>query len=40
MELAKARQWYKTLHQTLELAESMSPDAGEAPVRRKGYLSS
>lgn len=38
LEIAKARQWYKTLHQTLELTDSIATDAGEAPQRRQGYI--
>lgn len=39
LEVAKARQWYKSLHQSLETIDSMDPDAGESPRRRQGFIS-
>ncbi len=39
LEIAKARQWYKSFHQSLELTDSIAADAGEAPQRTRNYIS-
>jgi hypothetical protein len=39
LEISKARTWYRTIHQSLEVVESASTDAGEAMTRHQGYIS-